>query len=264
MWKLPGHQRIWASFSRSTRTPSRVERDSDIQLLGIPQQQSVVALKGNSNFDSERVFSYELGYRVWPRANVYVDLAAFYNEYDDLILARLDRPTERGEIPLRIVNGEKASTYGLELTSDWRVFDWARLQFSYTHLRTDFSVKNESAAASSSVGGISGGDNRDPENQVSLRTSFDLPRAFEFDVWIRYVDQIADITTSRINREQSPSVKSYTAIDLRLGWRPNANVEIAFVGRNLNDPAHIESLSELATFPTQVERSFYGQIKLAF
>lgn len=67
IWKPHRNHRLWASFSRATRTPSRGEIDADVRFLGIPQLQSIVVLEGNPDFGPERVLSYELGYRTWPK-----------------------------------------------------------------------------------------------------------------------------------------------------------------------------------------------------
>ena len=81
-------------------------------------------------------------------------------------------------------------------------------------------------------------------------------------LWLRYVDSIPDIEV--VNAAQLPSVDSYVAVDVRLAWRPHKDIELAFVGRNLNDPQHLEYLGELATFPEQIERRFYVQGKWTF
>jgi iron complex outermembrane receptor protein len=110
--------------------------------------------------------------------------------------------------------------------------------------------------------GFPTGDARSPENQISLRSSFDLAYNTELDIWFRYVDDIAEISV--INPSQLPPVQSYIAVDVRLGWHPHKNIELAFIGKNLNNAEHLEYLNEIGSFPTQVERSFYGQLKWKF
>lgn len=259
IWKPNSNHRLWVSVSKATRTPSRGERDGEIRILGLPDIQRTVALKGSSNVELEKVLTYEAGYRTWPTANLYFDVAAFYNDYDDLRFTVLGQPTDT-TIPLNIVNGERASTWGVELTANWRPIEWSRWQLTYTFLDTDFKVK-EPVFAQSGIGFLLG-DERDPKHQVSLRSSFDLGPNVELDLWLRYVDRISDITV--INPESLPEVDDYISFDARIGWRPFPNIELSLVGRNLNDAKHIEYLQEIATFPTQVQRSIYGQIKWEF
>ena len=82
------------------------------------------------------------------------------------------------------------------------------------------------------------------------------------DWWLRYVDVLPEIRT----RSQLGSVKidPYFALDLRLGWRPRRDVEFSLVGANLLAPKHLEYIQEAYPFPTQVERSIYGQRKWSF
>ncbi|MGR9052540.1 MAG: TonB-dependent receptor plug domain-containing protein, partial [Gammaproteobacteria bacterium] len=259
MWNATRTQRVWAAFSRATRTPSRGEKDAEVNLLGVPQLGRVVLL-GNSDFGSEEVLSYELGYRAWPLENWSFDAAVFFNDYDDLIFAEQAAVTELGKIPLRIVNGEKARTWGVELATDWRPTDWLRLQLSYTYLRMNFDRKG--ASDNGPALGFSLGDKRDPQQQLSFRGSFDLQYGTELDIWLRYADGIPDITV--IDPERLPPVKAYVALDIRLGWHAGDNLELALVGRDLNNARHLEYLNTIATFPTLVERSYYAQVKWKF
>lgn len=260
MWNASRNQRLWAAFSKATRTPSRGEREAEFNVAAIPQFQSKVVLQGNSDFKSEQVLSYELGYRTWLGDVFSFDIVAFYNDYDDLIFTEIAAITEPGKIPLRIINGEKAQTWGIELAADWRPVDWMRLQLAYTYLRIDYEQINPQNSATGT--GFPTGDKRSPEHQASLRGSFDLAYNTELDIWLRYVDGIPNIQV--FNAAQLPSVKSYVALDIRLGWQIHNNVELALIGRNLNDAKRLEYLNELHTFPTQVERSFYAQLKWKF
>jgi iron complex outermembrane receptor protein len=260
MWNVSHNQRLWAAFSKATRTPSRGERESKVNIAAIPQFQSIVELQGNSDFKSEQVLSYELGYRAWFGDLFSFDIVAYYNEYDDLIFTELGKITEPGKIPLRMINGEQAQTWGVEVAMDWRPLDWMRLQLAYTYLQMDYEQKTPLNSATGMA--FPAGDKRSPEHQASLRSSFDLAYNTELDIWVRYVGGIPDIAV--FNAAQLPSVNSYVALDIRLGWHVHSNVELALIGRNLTNKEHLEYLNELHTFPTQVERSFYGQLKWKF
>ena len=171
LWKISNHQRVWASFSRATRVPSIGERNAEVRFAAIPDEQTFVVVQGNSNFDSETVLSYELGYRFWLTDLFSFDLAVFYNDYDDLIFTDRPEPTEAGILPLRVINGEKAKTWGVELTADWRPFDWMRFQANYSYLRMKFEQFQDSTTSTTA---FPSSDKRDPATQASLRTSFDL------------------------------------------------------------------------------------------
>jgi len=159
---------------------------------------------------------------------------------------------------------KKLKPGGVELTTDWRPLDWMRMQLAYTYLRMDYEQQStlNSPMNSTTDMGFPIGDRRSPEHQASLRGSFDLAYNTEFNIWLRYVDGIRNITV--INAPQLPLVESYVALDLLFGWHPHKNVELAMIGRNLNDSENLEYLNEVGTFPTQVEPSFYAQMKWKF
>ena len=53
--------------------------------------------------------------------------------------------------------------------------------------------------------------------------------------------------------------------DVRLAWKPLDNVELSLVGRNLLQSQQAEARPEfLSTQITEVERSFYGSLKIEF
>ncbi len=59
-WKVSQNQLLWSAVSRAVRMPSRIDRDVRF-LTVLPAPQNL--LIGDSNFKSENVLAYELGYR---------------------------------------------------------------------------------------------------------------------------------------------------------------------------------------------------------
>mgnify|MGYP001553078402 CR=1 FL=1 len=76
--------------------------------------------------------------------------------------------------------------------------------------------------------GVSAAGN-DPSNQWAVRSSMDLPHDTRLDVAVRHVGALPD-----------PAVPAYTALDLRLAWRPLPQVELSLSGQNLFGTEHIE------------------------
>ncbi|MEE4376421.1 MAG: TonB-dependent receptor [Candidatus Competibacteraceae bacterium] len=269
LWKPAANQRVWAAVSRAVRTPSRGDQDVTFDLIAVPPSPAnpptLVVLQGNPDLESETVIAYEIGYRLWPKENFYLDLTAFYNDYDDLRFAVLDQTAivpGPGFItaPVVVVNGEKGTTYGLEIAADWRPAPGWRMQFGYSYLHANFELKIPDNAVIFPAGL---GDQRDPRHQLSLLTSIDLTRDVDLDLWLRYVDAIPDVTVATPTTTVA-SVDDYLTLDVRLGWRLVDDLEFSIAGRNLLDSPHLEFLQENNTFPTQVERSVYGQIKWRF
>ncbi|HEX8280177.1 MAG TPA: hypothetical protein VF551_02270, partial [Chthoniobacterales bacterium] len=91
----------------------------------------------------------------------------------------------------------------------------------------------------------------DPDYYGSLRSSIDLPWRMQFDSVLRYVDSLP-----------RPATPAYVELDLRLGWSPAKNLEVAIVGRNLLDDHHPEFRSTLST--REVSRSVFGTIRWTY
>ena len=93
-----------------------------------------------------------------------------------------------------------------------------------------------------------------PHNQISLRSTMDLMKNFELDLWGRYVDSLT-----------AQNVDSYITMDARLAWRASKNLEVDVVGQNLFDKSHPEFEPQfLQTLPTEVERGVYLKATLSF
>ncbi len=263
MWQPRERHSIWASASRAVRTPSRGENDARFNAPVFPPNAlfpgsplTVVALIGNSDFESEELIAYEMGYRVQPQQRLSLDFALFYNEYDNLRsiegqpqFFELIPPPPHAVIPTSIDNKLSGYAYGVELAADWLLFDWWRWQAGYTFLRMELDPDTDSTDTVTEPD-----EDKSPRHQVSLRSSMELPRDVELDFWFRFVDELPAL-----------KINSYTTLDIRLAWSPVPDFEIALVGQNLLDDQHAEFESERNdTKSTEVERGVYGKITWRF
>lgn len=253
LWTPDERYSVWASVSRAVRTPSRIEDDgrfnSQVIPPGIPDNPTpmpaLVALVGDRDFGSEELIAYELGYRVQATDRLYVDIAAFYNVYDNLRTFEPGTPfLEISPAPMHLVqplvadNEMDGETYGVEVMADFRASDWCRLQAAYTYLQMHLRPDSE------------GSEGLSPHHQLSLRSSMDLPKELELDMWVRYVDDLP-----------GQNVGSYVTLNLHLGWKPHKNLELSIVGQNLLDNRHPEFMPEgEVTLPSEVEPSVYGKV----
>lgn len=228
LWTPAERHSLWAAISRAVRTPSRLDRDIAASTAPDPALPLFVRLLGNKDFDSEKALVYELGYRIQPRDRLFVDLAAFYNDYDDLFSIETGTPfLEPGRLifPLQFDNKIKAKVYGFEIAADWRWLDWLRWRFSYSHLQINLTTKpgsNDTVTEPTTEGGS-------PQNQVSLTSLVNLPGNLELDGIFRYVDSLP-----------GQDVDRYFNLDLRLGWHATKNIELSLVGQNLLAGHHAE------------------------
>lgn len=246
LWTPAERHYLWASISRAVRTPSRVEQDLALTAAFNPVVPIFARLTGGKSFDAEKVLAYELGYRVQPTDRFSVDLAAFYNRYNDLLSLEpgpsFVEPPGNLIFPFQFANKMKAQVYGVEMAADWRWLEWWRWRFSYSHLHLNLTKKRGSADSSTeqSTEGAS------PHNQLSLMSLVDLPGNLQLDGIFRYVDNLP-----------SQKVGRYFNLDLRLGWHATKNVELSLVGQNLLYGHHAEWSGG-----TEIQRGIYTKATL--
>lgn len=256
-WYPKPNQTLWAAVSRAVRTPSRGEHNvvfRDTVASPSPATGNLpvaVELIGNNDYDSESLIAYEIGYRLQLNQRLNLDLAAFYNDYDDLRSFELVPGPPRPEplpigqflaVSALLDNRLKGETYGVELAADWQVQNNWRLQFAYTFL--DVQLHRDSSSDSNSERQIEGSS---PEHQFSLRSRTNLTQNLELDLWGRYVDDLPAF-----------NVDDYVTLDIRLAWRPRTNLTLALVGRNLLEQHHQEFTD------SKIEREVYGRLEWLF
>src|SRR5258707_139717 len=264
LWNLTPNQSIWTAVSRAVRTPALTEEglrlNSQVIPPGTPANPTpfpaVVSVFGSHQFNSEDLLAYELGYRVQAGKNLSLDISTFYNNYSNLRTAEPGAPFVEGspaptDIVIPFVAGNKMSggTYGVELFADWKVIPKWRLVGSYSYLQMDI---HKNANSQDPTPDIPNGSS--PRHQWYLRSSIDLPKHFEQDTTLRFVDQLPSL-----------NVPSYYSLDAHLGWRPVTKLEFSIGGQNLLDNQHLEFIPDfINTSPTEVKRSIYGSITLKF
>ena len=257
-WSATNAHKLWTAVSRAVRTPSRVESDAwlfnDV-ILPSPQTYYLPVLltvRGDRDFDAEVLMAYEAGYRFLPNADWSLDVAFFYNDYDDLRLPVAGDPIVHGfthvEIPSVFTNGYAAQTYGGELSLAWQVCERLKLDLAYSYIDCNFEETMDLGKA--------------PAHQVSLRSAAKLHADFDLDLWLRYVD---DSTTVNVNSaDYLYDIDGYVTLDMRLAWRPADGLELSIVGQNLLDAGHVEFVQEAYSRPTDVPLSIYGKISFNF
>lgn len=266
LWAPHPQHRLWAAVSRAVRTPSRGEEDrrSNVAVLPPPTAgdlPSLVIFRGDESFNSEKLTAYELGYRTWPIDTLSVDTVVFYHDYDDLLSIEAEAPffeTTLGgphiTLPGVFTNNSGGQIYGLELAATWRPLARWRLELAYTYLDSDLNLKQGDT--------IRNRDGTVSQHQVSLRSAQDIRDNLELDLWLRYRDELSGLPVALPSG--AVRIDDYLTLDARLGWKPVANLELAIGASNLFDAERLEFVQELHPFPTQVERSVYGQIKWSF
>jgi iron complex outermembrane recepter protein len=250
LWKAANQHRVWAGVSRAVRLPAVTDLKVDISPdLIDPSTGNTLKefrFRQYENLKSDEVVSYELGYRYWNSDTLSVDVAAYYNRNTNNLTANTEFLRW---FPEQSIN--KSSTVGIEAVVAWRPLDWSRFQLSANFMDRDIiSIKNIPGVFPDSI-------SEDPQFQWAFRSSFDINPELEVDFWLRYTD-----TVSGAFRGQT--IPSYVALDARLAWKPNKNLELSFIANNINDSHHPEFYD--GTYPRllQAERMFWLQGNLKF
>ena len=238
-WIPINNHTFWTAVSRAVRSPSRI--DTEVFAPSVPP----FGLRGGGDsFDSESVIAYELGYRAELGGRLGLSIATFFNDYDDL---RSVEPIAGAPGQTIILNGLRAHTYGAELSATWQPLDPWRLRVGYTYFRKEIDLNNSRDVNR----GRSEGN--DPHHQFLLQSMLNLPGNIELDSVLRYVDNL---------NQRGPTVPSYVALDLRVGWHPTPNWEVALVGQNLLEKRHAEFGAPATR--QEIPRSVYGKVTWKF
>jgi iron complex outermembrane receptor protein len=218
-WKPEPEHLVWGSASRSVRVPSRVDRDVYTACAGAPTC-TTYGVAGGANFVSEIQEAYQIGYRVQPTPYISYSINAFYSRYDKL---RTLSPVAGGD-PVFSNNADGASR-GLELSGSWEVTRSWRLTGGLVTqtVQTQPYPGSADLSRSSSIAG------NDPSAYWSLRSSFNISETKELDASLR-----------RVGKLSNPEVPSYTAMDVRFGWKVRRNLELSVTALNLLNPSHAE------------------------
>jgi len=155
-------------------------------------------------------------------------------------------------------------TYGGEIGIDFQVLNWWRLKAAYSYLNIELSLTEKGKSSAELLKQVTGDETlakfalgtegESPHNQAHLNMWFNLKKDVEFDLGLRYVD---NMPTLKVNR--------YFNLDLRLGWKPIKNLEMSICGQNLLSPHHLEyqpSYGDILN--AEVERGYYGKLTWTF
>jgi iron complex outermembrane receptor protein len=278
---------VWAAISRAVRTPSNAETSirsivstQPVAALGLidpalaqlaPILQGICAacdssfgFAGVDSYDSEEVIAYEAGWRgqVTPRFNL--DIAAYFNEYDDLRTTEIDYASinpldplasdtigfdpinNLTQIWLTTANNMEGIVYGAEVAAAFQPTDSWKVRSGYNYIKLDLELDaNVEDPASLAY------EHASPHHQVFAHSMVDLPNNVSFDTIVRWKDRIS-----------AHDVDSAFNLDTRIAWKPVDQLEISCVGQNLLSPSEREfqSIALIGNVTTRAPRGVYGKI----
>ncbi len=239
LWAVNSRQSAWVAVTRSVCTPSRVEEDLQLTALAGTNPPLFARAVGDGHFTSERLIGYEAGYRALVTSKVYMDLAAFYNQYTHLLSLEPGTPFLEASpppahilFPLYLSNGCLAILLDSKLLEGW---------YSFLHLDMTRSRSSLDASTAPITEGSS------PHHQLAVQSSIELPKKLEFDQAYRHVSALP-----------VQHVRAYSTMDSQLAWRLS-RFELALVGQNLLQPNHAEFAGDPGPL-VGIKRAVYGKL----
>jgi iron complex outermembrane receptor protein len=257
-------QSVWVAISRAVRTPALTEEGLRLNAAVVPPGAPpfnsplpvIESIYGSTQFQSEDLMAYEVGYRVQATSSFSADISAFYNDYTNLRTAEPGTPFVEGSpvptdvvVPFVALNKMSGGTYGIEPYFDWKAFSRWKLFGSYSFL--DMKI-HKNADSMDPTADLPNGEN--PEHQFYFRSALDLPWHIEQNLIVRHVTSLPSL-----------NIPSYTSLDGGIHWKLLPNLQLSFDGENWLNFRHIEFIPDfINTQPTNVGRSFHGGITWSF
>ncbi len=265
-WLPSNHQTVWAAVSRALRAPSRNDTNLVLNIGAIPGPggtPTLLRLLGNPNFEDERLTAYEAGYRTMLGPRLSLDLAAYYNDWDNL---QTTEPSssffEPTPLPAHQVqtftykNLMYGEGHGVEVQAKWKVMDSWSVSPGFTYANEHMHTRPQSLdtlTASFEEGGA-------PDHLAQLFSHVDLRRGLTWDLNAYYVDELTD---------QGPTgnvkIPSYTRLDTVVTWKMWERFSFSMVGQNLLKDHRMEFEDVNGSLQSgQIKRSGYMKLTWQF
>jgi iron complex outermembrane receptor protein len=247
-WNATSKQTFWSAISRAVRTPTAIEEDVTSTLGAAPN--ALVALEPNDHFHSEELVAYELGYRHQISPRLSLDIAAFYNDYQNLTTTSILAPrlVMNGIDPLHILipvqftNEMKGTTSGVEIASNWSLNDSLNFMMNYSYLHLELEHQDPAQK---------GAEQLYPRHQAGIAIFYNLGNQWTLDTTATYVDEL--VTTP-----------AYIRWNLILGKQLGNNLRVNLIGKNLGDSHHPEFGSMADINAAEIERSVFAKVTWSF
>jgi iron complex outermembrane recepter protein len=234
VWDITPGQHLWGAVSRALRTPSIHDRYLETNFYsyydprtGLPV---VLQLIGNQTFETERVKSAEMGYRVEIGTRASLSASAFFADYPNLMSYETlpysvrYAPSLHVAVPIQFQNLYAAETSGVELSGHMMPAAGWRVDVSYTgfHLTSKPDPRSNSE-------GAAGYDGNAPSSSWTVRSLFTPTSRIELDAAMFRVGALRQI-----------EVPAYTRVDARAQYALSRRVAVSVAGQNLFDRSHYE------------------------
>jgi iron complex outermembrane receptor protein len=205
----------WIAWSRTVRTPTRLEHDllSNFVVAGQPFQ-----FYADQRLQHETADIYEIGWRYKQARDWQTDISVYVGEYDKLLSVE----------STDLANKNSARIAGVEASLDWQWRPNWLLRFNYSHSELDVQTDSDSLDARSEAameGSV-------PADMAQLISLWDINDKWQLNTYLRFYDALP-----------AQETHSYTVLDFSLVWRVHVNGRLQLAGRHLGNNRHREWLS---------------------
>lgn len=218
-----GDSEYWLAVSRGVRADDRYQRGGSYVIHARGKDYQV---QKPDNLKTEKLISYEAGYRQALAPEAKLDLSLYVNDYSELLMLDLDDATNTA----RVTNSLKGTTYGLEAMVDWWVNDRLTLRPSVSLI-----YQNIYGLDSGPVGDSMPEEGLGSEIKLQI-----LTKPWErvgVDLFLGYIDSPDQL-----------HLPAYFSLEGHVSWRVTDDLMLEFIGRNLGG-SH-EQFSDLAVGPS--------------
>ncbi len=266
LWKPNAKDSFWAAVSRAVRIPTITAESANIFLVGIPAGPTTYfgGAIPNHNLKSETVVSYELGYRTNPTKETSLDIATFYNHYEQLIafgypMNNVATPAggyftnSYGPYSLPFYqqqNLNEGDIYGVEVSAKWDPVSNVHFVMGYTYQGYDQAMIR---ASNTELGAVP------PHNLLNGCLTVEPIKGWE----INAAAYFTDVTLTYDPNTVITPTPAYTRLDLGTTFKATDSLELALWGQNL-EGTHSETIQTYAIAPVNIPPSFYGQLTLKY
>ncbi|MGD0283617.1 MAG: TonB-dependent receptor, partial [Dissulfurispiraceae bacterium] len=259
LFKPHENHTLWMSVAKADRMPSNSEEHVTSVVGGAPagalypnSPAYVEETMGSSAFKSEKLTAYEVGYRFIPWRFLSLDIATFYNDYNQLATWEQGTPFAQGNyyvVPLIVGNQMKGSSYGTEVAAVYQPFAWWRICPSFSWLFVSLTPNASSTDTQSFLA-----ENASPLTQLMIRSQMDISRTLELDVEPHSESAL-----------KSLGVSGHADLNLQVGYKPMPKLRIALGVQNLFEKQHPEfSDVWFGTSLIQLQRNIFGKLTWKF
>lgn len=202
------NEEYWLAVSRAVRKENRWQRGGSYDVDYHGRRYRVVM---PDSLDSEKLISYEAGYRRAISNDLKFDLSAYVNDYDQLLALDYDGTTHTAKLK----NILKGTALGMEALLDWRVSEWLTLKpsVSVIHQYLYDADANPSGESMPEAG---------TEGEIKLQIASNPFEDIGFDTLFYY-----------INAPTERGSPGYFSLDTHLSWKASDDLTVELIGQNL-------------------------------